>query len=241
MVPLVVALAVTGILVLTGVNKPFAVGSFALCAFVASGILREWVRGAHSRHKRGENYPLAFGRLIASNRPRYGGYLVHLSVVLLALGVAGSSFYGIQRDVSLAPGESADVGEYTIRYITSSAVEKIDRTESKAEVQVFRGDSYFGTYYPRRDFYPSFSMASTQAAIRSTPIEDLYIIPGEFLEDGRAVFRVLVNPLVMWMWVAGPLLLFGVIIAIWPQREVASFYARRPTGGAVAPYGVINR
>ena len=133
------------------------------------------------------------------------------------------------------------MGGYTIKYITSFAVQKIDRTEATAEVQVFRGDSYLGTYYPRRDFYPAFSMASTQASIRSTPIEDLYIIPGEFLEDGRAVFRILVNPLVMWMWVAGPLLLFGVSIALWPQRQVAAVYARRPSGGTVAPSGVITR
>ena len=241
MVPVVVAFAVAGLLVLSGVNKPFAVAAFALCALVASGIFREWVRGAHSRHKRGENYPVAFVRLIAGNRPRYGGYMAHLAVVLLALGIAGSSFYGDQTDVSLSPGESADVGGYTVKYITSSAVEKTDRTEARAEVQVFRGESFLGTYYPRRDFYPSFSMASTQAAIRTTPIEDLYIIPGEFLEDGRAVFRILVNPLVMWMWVAGPLLLFGVAIALWPQGEAAAVYARRPSGGAVAPSGVITR
>ena len=241
MVPVVVALSVAGLLVALGVHKPYAVGAFALCTLVTSGILREWVRGAHSRHKRGENYPLAFVRLISGNRPRYGGYLVHLSVILLALGVTGSSFYGVQRDVSLAPGESADIGDYTVKYITSSAVEKIDRTEANAEVQVYRGDSYLGTYYPRRDYYPAFSMASTQATIRSTPIEDLYIIPGEFLEDGRAVFRILVNPLVMWMWVAGPLLLFGVGVALWPQREVAPVYARRPSRGAAAPSGVVTR
>jgi cytochrome c-type biogenesis protein CcmF len=234
LVPLTTAVAVAGLLVLVGVNKPFAVAAFALCALVTTGILREWVRGAHSRHKSGESYPTAFARLIASNRPRYGGYLAHLAVVLLALGVAGSSFYGVQRDVSLSRGESADVGGYTIKYIASAAVEKTDRTEARAEVQVFRGDSFLGTYYPRRDFYPSFSMASTQAAIRSTPIEDLYIIPGEFLEDGRAIFRIFVNPLVMWIWVAGPLLFLGVLVALWPQREVAAVYARGPSRGVVA-------
>ena len=120
-------------------------------------------------------------------------------------------------------------------------MEKIDRTEATAEVQVYRGDSYLGTYYPRRDFYPAFSMASTQATIRSTPIEDLYIIPGEFMEDGRAIFRIFVNPLVMWIWVAGPLLILGVLVTLWPQREVAPVYARRPSGGAVSPSGVVTR
>ncbi len=235
LMPAASALATAALLLLLGVHKPWAVASFAVCALVTAGILREWVRGALSRHRLGENYPVAFARLIAGNRPRYGGYVAHLAVVLLALGVTGSSFYGIQRDVALSPGESADVGAYTLTYVGASAVDKADRIEATAEVQVFRGNDFLGSYHPRRDFYPSFNLASTQAAIRSTPIEDLYIIPGELLEDGRAIFRVFVNPLVMWMWVAGPLLLLGVTVALWPQREAAAVHAHSPPGGIAAP------
>ena len=235
LMPAAAALATAALLLLLGVHKPWAVASFAVCALVVAGILREWVRGALARHRLGESYPVAFARLIAGNRPRYGGYVAHLAVVLLALGVTGSSFYGIQKDVALSPGESADVGAYTLTYVGASAVDKADRIEATAEVQVFRGDDFLGSYHPRRDFYPSFNLASTQAAIRSTPVEDLYIIPGELLEDGRAIFRVFVNPLVMWMWVAGPLLLLGVMVALWPQREAAAVYATRPAGGVAAP------
>ena len=241
LLPAASALATAALLLLLGVHKPWAVASFAVCALVVAGILREWVRGALARHRLGESYPVAFARLIAGNRPRYGGYVAHLAVVLLALGVTGSSFYGIQKDVALSPGESADVGAYTLTYVGASVVDKADRIEATAEVQVFRGNDFLGSYHPRRDFYPSFNMASTQAAIRSTPIEDLYIIPGELLEDGRAIFRVFVNPLVMWMWVAGPLLLLGVTVALWPQREAAAVYAPRPAGGIAAPSDLTTR
>ena len=236
LVPAASALVAVALLLVIGVYIPWALISYGLCAFVAAGILREWARGAHARHRRGESYPVAFGRLIAANRPRYGGYVVHLAVVLLALGVTGSSFYGIQRDIALSPGESADVGEYTVKYIGASARTFADRTEATAEVQAFRGDTFLGTYYPRRDFYPSFNIASTLAAIRSTPLEDLYIIPGELLDDGRTILRVYVNPLVMWMWVAGPLLIVGVTVALWPQREQAAAYAFSP-GGLAAGSG----
>lgn len=232
MIPVSTAIAMSFILIFIGVSKPYAILAFALCSMVTSGILREWIRGAHSRHRIGENYPIAFIRLIISNRPRYGGYIAHLAVVLLALGVTGSSFYGIQQDVSLSPGGNTNVGDYKIEYVTSSTIAKKDRTESMTEIKVFRDGDFLGTYYARRDFYPSFNMASTQAAIRSTPIEDLYIIPGEFLEDGQAVFRILVNPLVMWMWVAGPLLLFGVMIALWPQKGISPIYNIRQNEGA---------
>ena len=239
--PVAVAVLVAALLLALGVRNPFAVTAFGLCSFVTAGIVREWARGAISRHGRGESYPIAFARLIAGNRPRYGGYVVHLAVVLLALGVAGSSFYGIQRDVALSPGETTEVGEYSIKYIGSSAVDRVDRVEARTEVHVFRGDNFLGAYYPKRDFYPSFNMASTQAAIRSTPVEDLYIIPGELLDDGRALFRIFVNPLVMWMWVAGPLLILGVLVALWPQREPATLYARAPVGEAVPQSGAVAR
>ena len=239
--PVAVAVLVVALLLALGVRNPYAVTAFGLCSFVTAGIVREWARGAISRHGRGESYPIAFARLIAGNRPRYGGYVVHLAVVLLALGVAGSSFYGIQRDVALSPGETTEIGGYSIKYIGSSAVDKVDRVEARTEVHVFRGDSFLGAYYPKRDFYPSFNMASTQAAIRSTPVEDLYIIPGELLDDGRALFRIFVNPLVMWMWVAGPLLILGVLVALWPQREPATLYARAPVGEAVPQSGTVAR
>ena len=239
--PVAVAVLVVALLLALGVRNPYAVTAFGLCSFVTAGIVREWARGAISRHGRGESYPIAFARLIAGNRPRYGGYVVHLAVVLLALGVAGSSFYGIQRDVALSPGETTEIGGYSIKYIGSSAVDKVDRVEARTEVHVFRGDSFLGAYYPKRDFYPSFNMASTQAAIRSTPVEDLYIIPGELLDDGRALFRIFVNPLVMWMWVAGPLLILGVLVALWPQREPATLYARAPAGEAVPQSGTVAR
>ncbi len=220
-VQVVVGIASGAILMLVGVEPVFAILSFSICSMVVVGILREWVRGTHSRHKRGENYLLAFVKLISADRPRYGGYVVHLAVVVLALGITGSSFFEIQKDVSLAPGESAEVGAYTIQYISSSFEEKTDRTEGLAEVRVSRDGNFLGTYYPRRDFYPSFNMASTQAAIRSTPVEDLYIVPGEFLDDGRAIFRVMVNPMVWWMWLAGPIMILGTLIALWPQRLVS--------------------
>ncbi len=238
--PVAVALVVVAVLLAIGVRNPFAVTAFGLCAFVTAGIVREWARGTISRRGRGESYPVAFVRLIAGNRPRYGGYVVHLAVVLLALGVAGSSFYGVQRDVALAPGEATEIGGYSVKYIGSSAVERVDRVEARTEVHVFRGDDFLGVYRPKRDFYPSFNLASTQAAIRSTPIEDLYIIPGEILDDGRVVFRIFVNPLVMWMWVAGPMLVVGVMVALWPQREPATVYARSPLDDAAVRSGAVT-
>jgi len=237
-IPCAVAAASIVVLAVLGVHKPFPLVSFGLCALVATGILMEWVRGTRSRHRPGENYALGFGKLIAANRPRYGGYVVHLAVVLLALGVTGSSFYAEQMDVILAPGERTSIGGFEIEYVSTSTTQKSDRVEFVSTVNAYRDGKLLSTVAPERIFYPAFRMAATRAGIRSTPVEDLYIIPSEGLEDGRAGFRIFVNPLVWWMWIAGPVFVLGTLIALWPQRgpAPATMPAREPLG-TVRAYG----
>ena len=218
-VPVAGGLAVAVVLAALGVSKPYALAAFSLCAVVAVGILSEWVRGTLLRHRHGDNYVLGFARLIAANRPRYGGYVVHLAVVFLALGIVGSTFYSVQRDVILVPGERVVVGDYELEYLGTDATDKGDRTEFVSRVNAYKDGSSLGTMVPTRTFYPDFQMAATRAAIRSTPVEDLYIVPSETMEDGSAGFRILVNPLVWWMWVAGPVFMLGTLIALWPQRK----------------------
>ena len=226
--PSAIALAVVILLMALGVREPYAVAAFGLCSFVAAGILMEWVRGTRSRHRQGDSYPLGFLKLIAANRPRYGGYIVHLAVLLLALGVVGSSFYGLQKDVILNPGERARIGDYEIEYLSSRTTPKSDRTETVSTVNAYRDGDFLQTLTPKRSFYPAFSMASTRAGIRSTPVEDLYIIPSEIIDDGSMGFRVFVNPMVWWMWVAGPVFILGTVIALWPQRQPALAVVRTP-------------
>jgi cytochrome c-type biogenesis protein CcmF len=165
---------------------------------------------------------------MSANRPRYGGYVVHLSVVMVALGVLGSSFFNIQRDVVLAEGESAELGNYRMEYVGTRAVPYSDRTEFLSTVQVYRDGRPLKSMTATRIFYPSFNMASTRAAIRSTPVEDFYVVPSENLPDGSVGFRILVNPMIWWMWVAGPVMVLGTGIALWPQpvRETARAPAR---------------
>lgn len=218
MVPGLVAVLVVSALALLGVRNVYALLSFALISTVAAGIIGEWTRGTRSRHRRGESYPAAFLRLIAANRRRYGGYIVHLAILLLALGITGSRFYGIQRDVALAPGEQATIGNYQVQFVGATSLTYPDRLERVATLRASNGGSDLGTLTAWRAFYPAFNMASTRAAIRSTPLEDLYIIFGQEQESGGATFRLMVNPLVWWLWLAGPIFILGTLVALWPQR-----------------------
>ena len=227
--PVVGGLLTVGILAALGLHKDYALIAFGLATFVTTGILMEWFRGTRSRSRNsGENYVTAFCALIAANRPRYGGYIVHLSVVMVTLGIVGTSFFGVQRDVVLSIGESTAINDYELVYLGTVEVQKSNRTEFTSTVQVFRDGELLDTLRTKRAFYPSFNMAATAAAIRSTPVEDLYVVPSENLPDGSVGFRVLVNPLIWWMWVAGPVMVLGTVIALWPQKIRAPAPARPP-------------
>ena len=219
LLPAMAGIIVITVLMLFGIHKALPLIGFGLCATVFTGILTEWVRGTRARNRSSkEIYPIAFLKLILANRPRYGGYIVHLAVVMVALGVIGSSFFGLQRDVVLAPGETYDIADYKITYIETTPIVQSDRTEFISAINVDRNGEYLTTMTAQRSFYPSFNMASTLAGIRSTPVEDLYIVPSENLPDGSVGFRILINPLMWWMWVGGPVMIVGTVIALWPQQ-----------------------
>ncbi|MCE2501150.1 MAG: heme lyase CcmF/NrfE family subunit [Dehalococcoidia bacterium] len=237
LMPGTAAVATAVILVVVGIRQPYAVIGFGLCAMVSASVAGEWVRGTLARRRSvGDNPAVGFVRLILANRPRYGGYVVHLAVVMVALGVVGQSFYGVQRDVALMPGESVTVGDYTMEYVNTTALAFADRTEFRTTVEVYRDGELLEVMQPQRTFHPAFNMASTRAAIRSTPVEDFYVVPSENREDGAVGFRILVNPLVWWMWVAGPVMIFGTVIALWPARATV----RRPAMAASPAAGAAD-
>jgi len=233
-VPIAAAAVAALAAVLIGARQPVAAVAFAAVGLAVGGILHEWFRGTRSRHRRGESYPTALFNLLAGNRPRYGGYIVHLGISMLAVGAIASSFYSVQRDIAMKPGEVAALGDYTFKYIGVRHTAQPDSMQSTAAFDVYKGSGFVGRMEAYRAFYPDFRIASTQGAIRSTPLEDFYIVPSEFGDDGQAVFRVLINPMVWWMWASGPVFALGILIGLWPQRQPAPAMLRMPRGAQAA-------
>lgn len=202
-----------------GIREPWAVAAFGICGVAAAGVFQEWIRGTKARHARGLSWHRAFFSLLGTNRPRYGGYIVHLAIVMLGVGIAASSFYGVQRDVVMKPGDVETLGKYSFKYINVSEEIFADRIEEKAKFEVWSDGHRLGYMFPYRAFYPEFRIAATRGAINSTPMEDFYLVPSEFRDDGQAVFRVLINPMVWWMWASGPILVIGTLFSLWPGRS----------------------
>ncbi len=226
--PLVVGLAFAGFLFLSGVREWYALLSFAVCAFVMVTILSEFYRGLRARRRLyGENYFLALINLLRRNRRRYGGYIVHLGVVLLTIGVVGSTLYKAEIEAHLDPGERVSLKGYSLEFQGLSQYATRNRMVLAANLELYQGDRLLGTMAPERAFYRNTPEPTTEVDIRTTLKEDLYLILAGVSEDGSATFKVIINPLVAWIWVGGMVLIGGTVIAVWPDPREERLWAPR--------------
>ncbi|MBI2860509.1 MAG: heme lyase CcmF/NrfE family subunit [Chloroflexi bacterium] len=220
--PVIFAVIVVLVLLAAGITHAYALIAFGVCAFVLSTILYEWFRGTRARHHtRNENYLIAFFNLLGANRPRYGGYIVHISILLMAVGVVGSSVYAIEREATLKPGDATNVGRYKLEYINTDTYETASRLVVASTLSVYNSDKFIGTLTAEKYFHRSYDQPVTEVAIRSTLREDLYVILLNAEEDGTVVLKLLVNPLVAWVWIGGIVFIIGGLFAFWPDRRRA--------------------
>ncbi len=219
--PFVVGIVVAVILIALGKRQPLAVIAISTSGFVLTTIFMEWFRGIRARHRsRQENYLKAFAKLIMSNRPRYGGYIVHVGIIILAFSIAGTMAYSTSIEASIKPGETVSLGKYTLRYDGMSQYQTARKQVTVANMAVFNSGEQIGVMAPEK-FQPLFyDNPITEVAIRSNMEEDLYIIlMGWDAIGGVTAFKVIINPLMMWMWVGSVVLIGGGIFAMWPERR----------------------
>ena len=219
---LVPALIIATAILISGIGNWYAVAAL-ICSFPLLTIFLEWFRGTKSRHRaNGENCVRAFFYLIWNNKPRYGGFIVHIGIILIALGTIGSSFYGVENTATLDIGESMTVGDYELAYDDLTLKEDSSKLSAIASISVSRGDKLIGTMHPEYNYWFAQMQPFAEVAVRTTPAEDLFISMAWTSYDPRdesATFRALVNPLLVWMWIGGGFVLLGGVIAFWPDRR----------------------
>jgi cytochrome c-type biogenesis protein CcmF len=231
--PVISAAAGGALLALLGLGSSWpGLTAFSLCIFVTVTIGLEFARGASARRAiAGGSWPRALVDLISRNRRRYGGYVVHLAVVLLVVGIAASGAYGSVSQSALAPGQSMQVGGYTLTYTGMRSTNGPNYVDTAARLVVSRGGSTQGTLYPAvRDFTDhTVKTQSNEVDIRHDlrGVDVYAILQGADPSKNEVVIKALVNPMVSLIWLAGLVFVLGAAITIWPDPREARQLARR--------------
>ncbi len=191
-----------------------------LSAFVTLTIAAEFYRGARviSRHE-GTNVLTAVGSLTMRNTRRYGGYVVHLGMVLVFIGIAGSAF---NRDIQMdmAPGQTLAIGPYTILCQNFDQVQNDNYQSERATLEVFRNGRSEMMLYPEHRLYLASQVPQTMVALESSPLYDLYVVyAGRSPDTNQPVIHAYLNPLVKWIWFGGIIVVLGTILAMLPNRR----------------------
>ena len=196
--------------------------AFLFIYLAASVTFYEFWRAARARTKTtGESFIPSLWHLLGRNRRRYGGYIIHLGVVCMSLGIIGINVFQVQTQKSLAVGDSLELAGYTVRYDALTPFPYSDgRYVNRAVVSVFKDGKFITELHPRFDTFPS-GETSTIPGLYSTVVGDLYIVlvNWEGVSTLSAPFKVYYNPLVNWLWLGGIVFILGTLVAAWPDRE----------------------
>lgn len=230
-VPFVVSLGIAAMAGYLHRMHPASILGLWLVAFVLSSILAEFWKGIRARHAtRGENPLTALMHLISRNHRRYGGYIIHLGVILIALGVIGDAYYKQETQGTVLPGDSLNIGGYRLQFEGLRSYNGSDGREIvEAVTTLYQGNQLIRQIIPRRDYFTVQQQNATVPGVYSTPGMDFYVLLIGWDQGKSASFKIYINSLINWIWIGGLVMIFGTIIAAWSnpgQREAT--YVLKP-------------
>jgi cytochrome c-type biogenesis protein CcmF len=222
--PAIAALVITAVTFVTYTRNWIALIGFFLVALTILVTLYEFWRGARARQMtQGENFFTALSRMTGRNRRRYGGYIIHISMMLMAIGILGIEIFQTQTQGTLQVGESLKLQGYQLVYkdIAQWDDSSTGVNHTRAVVEVYKGNRLVTDLYPRTDYFYDAQQNMTIPGVRSTLADDVYLLLVDW-EPASAIgatFKLYVNPLVNWLWIGSLAFLLGVIIAAWPDKD----------------------
>ena len=233
------AVVMGAIALVWGARNPYAVLVFAFVGYSAFANLREYWIGMKARHTaHGENWGLALARLVGGNRRRYGGYVAHLGVLVVALGIAASQSFRAEREATLAPGQTLTVAGHTARLKEVWGRQEPQRAVIGATMEVLKNGKVVATADPRMNFYPTQSTPVPTPQVISSIGGDLYFNLMAFDKNGaHATVKLIVQPLVPWIWFGGGIVVLGALIGVFPKRKRRTVLAeaRQPVPAVPVP------
>jgi len=220
--PVVLGVVAAAIAFALGVRSALAALTFATTVFVAATIAVDFVRATRARLRVGERLLPAVGGLLRRHNRRYGGFVVHLGILIIALGVTGSHAWSVQTETTLRRGETAELAGYRLRFDGLSAAEESNHFKVVGAFTVTNSRA-LGVLRPAKKFYPQEQAPIAYVDYRLGLKEDIYLVLGDFARDGsQATIKVQVNRLVSWIWIGGVVLTLGALLAILPERRASA-------------------
>jgi cytochrome c-type biogenesis protein CcmF len=222
--PAIAMLVAAALAVTIGARSVYSILAFAFAGFALTTNLQEFWQGARARQRaHGESFGSALYRLVRSNNRRYGGYIAHIGVIAVALGIAASSEFKIERQATLRPGESMQVRNFTVRFDEVWGKQEPQRFVVGADLTVFKGNREIGKMDPRMNFYSSRGNEPVPTPdVRERPGGDLYVNLMAFQRDGSNItLSVIIEPLVGFIWLGGFIVAFGALVGLMKPRKRA--------------------
>ena len=222
----VAAIAAIGI----GAREVYAVLAFAFAAFAMVSNVREYVTGVRARMQiRNEDALTALGRLVGANRRRYGGYIAHLGVVAVALAIAASSTFRSEHEATIKKGETMPAGPFQVKLLEVYGREEPQRSRIAAAVAILKDGKEIGRLDPAMNFYPTSQQPIPTPSVRSRPWGDIYVNLMAFKQDGsNATIKVIIEPLVPWIWFGGFIICLGAIVSMLPALRRSPAWMSAP-------------
>lgn len=213
-----------------GARQVYAVLAFAFAAFALVANLREYWSGIKARMQlRNEDAITALGRLVGANRRRYGGYVAHIGVIAVALAITASSTFRKEYEATVKKGQVMDAGAFQMKLLEVYAREEPQRSRIAASVAILKDGKEIGRLDPAMNFYPTSQQPIPTPAVRSRPWGDIYLNLMAFKRDGSdATLKVIVEPMVPWIWLGGGIICLGAIISMFPARRRSAAWASAP-------------
>lgn len=235
LVPCLAGLVLAAVLFAAGIRSGWAIVSFSFCIFVMLTILSEFYRGAKAiRKKEGFRWGKAAFALTHRNTRRYGGYLVHMGIVLMFVGWTGSAFNkNLNADVAI--GDSTHIGPYELKAVDFHSGDNGVYEWASAQLAVKKNGESIGDMEPEKRLYTASKQGLTHVALRSRLNEDLYISLAALQQDPTtkkvtATLQLWIFPLVSWIWIGAIVVVLGTLVALVPSK-VARHYARTEVVG----------
>jgi cytochrome c-type biogenesis protein CcmF len=220
--PVVIGIAAAALFRLAGTASALTLLTFGLTVFTAATLTVDFTRATRARLRMGERLATAMGGLLVRHNRRYGGFIVHVGILIVALGVMGSHAWSVQTETTLKRGEATELAGYKVRFDGLAAREESNHFRVVGTFTVSNHRPNLAVLHPSKKFYPQEQTPIAGVDYRLGLMEDVYLVLGDFARDGsHATIKLQINRLVSWIWVGGVIITLGTVLAILPERRRA--------------------